>query len=72
VQPYCLILLDIIVFGGKAKEREGRELEKRVRAMTLFSRVGSSTSDPTYLPDDRVTLSRFLLSCGHELGVSSV
>jgi hypothetical protein len=35
-------------------------------------KVGSSTSDPTYLPDDRVTLLQFSLFCDFELGVSSI
>jgi hypothetical protein len=52
-----------------------RARRKWAEVMTLIQagkKVGSSTSDPTYLPDDRVTLSRFLLFYGLELGVSSV
>ena len=67
--------LDMLGFKKKkADELEGH-LRKRAAAMTLMpagEEVGSSTSDPTYLPDDRVTSSRFLLCCGPGLGVSSV
>jgi hypothetical protein len=50
-------------FEERAEEQE-RTHKERAAMMTLVptsGQVGSSTSDPTYVPDDRVTLSRFLL-----------
>jgi hypothetical protein len=60
---HLIIRVWSLKFEERAEEQE-RALEKRAAMMTLVpanGQVGSSTSDPTYMPDDRVTLSRFLL-----------
>lgn len=60
---------------SKQKQMNEKGNKGKGAVMTLIQagkKVGSSTSDPTCLPDNCVTSLRFLLFCGPELGVLSV
>jgi hypothetical protein len=63
---WCSHLVPDIWVSQVLEERQMGEkgIGEGAAMMTLVptsGQVGSSTIDPTYLPDDRVTLSRFLL-----------
>lgn len=74
MQPSCLRVLGNI-FEGTIIERRGHS--RRERGIVDFndgkeySKVGSSTTDPTYVPVGRVTSSRCFLFRGFEFGVLS-